>query len=118
MERARVRGGRVADRFDLSRPAAQRKLDLVDELRPIADKAGVSMSHMAIAFTLAHPSVTSAIIGPRTMDQLEDLLGGADVRLDDSTLDAVDELVPPGTVVDDADRGWDPPWMEPAARRA
>jgi aryl-alcohol dehydrogenase-like predicted oxidoreductase len=117
MERARVRGGRVADRFDVSRPAAQRKLDLVEELLPIADKAGVSLTHMSIAFILAHPSVTSAIIGPRTMDQLEDLLEGTDVRLDEATLDAIDEVVAPGTVVDDADRGWDPPWMEPAARR-
>ncbi|MGH2682790.1 MAG: aldo/keto reductase [Actinomycetota bacterium] len=117
MERARVRGGRVADRFDLSRPQAQRKLDLVEELLPVADKAGISLTHMAIAFVLAHPSVTSAIIGPRTMEQLDDLLEGADVRLDEPTLDAIDEVVAPGMVVDDADRGWDPPWMEPEARR-
>jgi aryl-alcohol dehydrogenase-like predicted oxidoreductase len=117
MERSRVRGGRVADRFDVSRPAAQRKLDLVEELLPIADKAGVSLTHMSTAFILAHPSVTSAIIGPRTMDQLEDLLDGAEVRLDQATLDAIDEVVAPGSVVDDADRGWDPPWMEAEARR-
>jgi aryl-alcohol dehydrogenase-like predicted oxidoreductase len=117
MERSRVRGGRVADRFDVSRPEAQRKLDLVEELLPIADKAGMSLAHMAIGFILAHPSVTSAIIGPRTMDQLEDILVGADVRLDEATLDAIDDLVPPGTVVDDADRGWDPPWLEPQNRR-
>jgi aryl-alcohol dehydrogenase-like predicted oxidoreductase len=117
MTRAQVRGSRVAQRFDLSRPGAQRKLDLVEELLPIADKAGIPLAHMAIAFTLAHPSVTSAIIGPRTMDQLEDLLAGADVRLDEAILDAIDEVVPPGTVVDDADRGWDPPWLEPENRR-
>jgi aryl-alcohol dehydrogenase-like predicted oxidoreductase len=117
MVRSGERQGRVADRFDLSRPEAQRKLDLAEELRPIADKAGVSLMHMAIAFTLAHRSVTSAIIGPRTMDQLEDLVDGADVRLDEATLDAIDEVVAPGTVVDDADRGWDPPWMEPENRR-
>jgi aryl-alcohol dehydrogenase-like predicted oxidoreductase len=117
MERSRVRGGRVADRFDLSRPEAQRKLDLVEELLPIADKAGISPAHMGIAFTLAHPSVTSAIIGPRTMEQLDDLLEGADVRLDGATLDAIDEVVAPGTVVDEADRGWDPPWMERESRR-
>jgi aryl-alcohol dehydrogenase-like predicted oxidoreductase len=117
MVRSRERTGRVADRFDVSRQAAQRKLDMVEDLLPIADKAGIPLTHMAIAFTLAHPSVTSAIIGPRTMDQLEDLLAGADVRLDEATLDAIDEVVSPGTVVDDADRGWDPPWMEPDARR-
>jgi hypothetical protein len=63
---------------------------------------------MAIAFTLAHPAVTSAIIGPRTMEQLEDLLGGADVRLDDATLDAIDAVVPPGALVDENDRGFTP----------
>ena len=117
MERSRVRGGRVADRFDLSRQEAQRKLDLVEDLLPIADKAGMALTHMALAFILAHPSLTSAIIGPRTLDQLEDILQGADLRLDEATLDAIDDVVPPGSVVDDADRGWDPPWMEPEARR-
>jgi aryl-alcohol dehydrogenase-like predicted oxidoreductase len=75
------------------------------------------MQHLAIAFTLAHPAVTSAIIGPRTMDQLEDLLAGADVRLDESALDAIDELVPPGTLVDENDRGFSPWWLDAAARR-
>jgi aryl-alcohol dehydrogenase-like predicted oxidoreductase len=111
------RGSPVAARYDLSRPANQRKLDLVDDLNVIADKAGVSLTHMAISFTLAHPAVTSSIIGPRTMAQLEDLLAGADVRLDDATLDAIDEVVPPGTVLEKSDRGWEAPWMEPAERR-
>ena len=75
------------------------------------------MAHMAIAFMLAHPAVTSAIIGPRTIEQLEDLLAGADVRLDAAMLDAIDELVPPGTIVDENDRGFDPWWFEAAARR-
>jgi aryl-alcohol dehydrogenase-like predicted oxidoreductase len=111
------RGDRIGDRFDLSRPANQRKLDLVDDLAVVADKAGVAMTHMAMSFALAHPAVTSAIIGPRTPQQLNDLLAGADLRLDRDTLDAIDELVPPGTVVEEADRGWDPPWMAPEARR-
>jgi len=72
---------------------------------------------MAMAFTLAHPAVTSAIIGPRTPEQLSELLEGADVRLDPDTLDAIDELAPPGSVVFDFDRGWTPPWMEAASRR-
>ena len=59
------------------------------------------MTHMAIAFTLAHPAVTSTIIGPRTREQLDDLLAAADMRLDAATLDAIDELVPPGTLVDE-----------------
>jgi aryl-alcohol dehydrogenase-like predicted oxidoreductase len=116
-DRSRHRGGPIAARFDRSRPGNQRKLDLVDDLAAVAGKAGLSMTHMAIAFVLAHPAVTSAIIGPRTMDQLEDLLAGADRRLDDETLDAIDELVPPGTVLENADRGYEPPWMAPEARR-
>ena len=71
--------GRTGSRaqFDESRPEIQRKLDLVEALAKIAADAGMPMPHMAIAFTLAHPAVTSAIIGPRTMEQLEDLVGGS-----------------------------------------
>jgi len=111
------RGSPVAARFDLSRPANQRKLELVEDLVVIADKAGVSLTHMSIAFTLAHPAVTSAIIGPRTLEQLEDLLAGADLRLTDETLDAIDDLVEPGSVLEESDRGWQPPWMNPGERR-
>jgi aryl-alcohol dehydrogenase-like predicted oxidoreductase len=110
-------GGPVAARFDMSRPANQRKLDLVDDLDVIADKAGMSLAHMAIAFTLAHPAVTSSIIGPRTMEQLEDLISAADVRLDEATLDAIDGVVEPGSFIESADRGWQEPWMTPEERR-
>ena len=115
--RAKNFGGRIADRFDLDRPANQRKLDLVDDLMVIADKAGVPLAHMSMAFTLNHPAVTSAIIGPRTMEQLEDILASAEVTLDDATLDAIDEVVTPGTFVEEADKGWEAPWMEATARR-
>ena len=113
------RAGRawVPAQWDESRPEIQRKLDLVEELLKVAADAGVPLQHLAIAFTLAHPAVTSAIIGPRTMDQLEDLLAGADVRLDAPTLDAIDRLVPPGTLVDDQDRGFTPWWLDASARR-
>jgi aryl-alcohol dehydrogenase-like predicted oxidoreductase len=90
---------------------------VAERLEAVADKAGLPLTHLAAAFTLAHPAVTSAIIGPRTMDQLEDLLAGAGARLDDDALDAIDDVVAPGTLVDEADRGWDPPWMAPSARR-
>jgi len=113
----RAAGREVAAQFDESRPAIQRKLDLVEDLLKMAADAGMPLHHLAVAFTLAHPAVTSAIIGPRTMEQLEDLVSAADIRLDGSTLDAIDELVPPGTVVDDNDRGFDPWWLEPHARR-
>jgi aryl-alcohol dehydrogenase-like predicted oxidoreductase len=114
---ARQPRSRLAERFDMTLPVNLRKLELVDELSVVADKAGLSMVQMANAFTLAHPAVTSSIIGPRTMDQLEGLLADADERLDPATLDAIDEIMPPGTTVNDSDRGWDPPWMEPGARR-
>jgi aryl-alcohol dehydrogenase-like predicted oxidoreductase len=103
--------------FDESRPAIQRKLDLVEDLLRVAGEAGESLAHVALAFTLAHPAVTSAIIGPRTMDQLEDLLSAADMRLDPTTLDAIDAVVPPGTNVDENDRGFDPWWFAPESRR-
>jgi aryl-alcohol dehydrogenase-like predicted oxidoreductase len=89
----------------------------VEGLAKVAADAGVSMTHLAIAFTLAHPAVTSAILGPRTPEQLDDLLAGADVRLDDDTLDAIDALVPPGTDVDPNDRGFEPWWLDPRSRR-
>src|SRR5919204_5305266 len=108
---ARWRGVRpVFERYNVENPANERKLDLVEDLERVADKAGLSLTHMSLAWTLQHPAVTSAIIGPRTMEHLDDLLASADVALDDSTLDAIDDLVAPGTVVADADLGWDPPW--------
>src|SRR3954465_9599396 len=111
------RAARVPDRFNYDLPENQRKLDLVEDLLKLAADAGVSLTHMAHAFVLEHPAVTSAIIGPRTMEQLTDVLAGADVRLDDATLDRIDEIVPPGTNVNAADAGWAPPWMAPHQRR-
>jgi aryl-alcohol dehydrogenase-like predicted oxidoreductase len=98
-------GGRVVARgsrggsFDAEAELVQTKLRLANGLKAIADEAGISMTHMAIAFTLEHPGVTSAIIGPRTMEQLEDLLAGAELRLDKAVMDRIDKLVPPGTNV-------------------
>jgi len=106
-----------AARFDRSIPGNQAKLELVEDLVRVADQAGLPLTQMAMAFTLAHPAVTTAIIGPRTREQLHELLDGADVRLDSATLDAIDEVVPPGTLVSEPDRGWTGPWMEAAARR-
>jgi aryl-alcohol dehydrogenase-like predicted oxidoreductase len=75
------------------------------------------LTHLAIGFTLAHPAVSSAIIGPRTMEQLEGLLGAAEVALDDEALDRIDELVPPGTNVNSGDAGWMAPALAQAWRR-
>lgn len=101
------------------RAPVQRKHELVAELNAVAGQAGLTLTDLAMAFSHAHSAVTSTIIGPRTMQQLDDLLAGADVRLDASTLDAVDALVPPGTNVDnEGDSGWIAPWLtNPAQRR-
>ena len=100
------RASRIPQRFDPSLPANQRKLDLVEQLETVAAEAGVLAPHLALAFVVCHPAVTSAIIGPRTMEQLKDLLAGVEVVLDDATLDRLDEIVPPGLTVNPADAGW------------
>jgi aryl-alcohol dehydrogenase-like predicted oxidoreductase len=81
----------------LKQMSDERNLDAVERLIPIAEQAGLSLTHMAIAFVMAHPGVTSAILGPRTMQQLDDLLTGAGTSLNDEILDKIDEVVPPGT---------------------
>jgi aryl-alcohol dehydrogenase-like predicted oxidoreductase len=108
---------RLANRFDLSLPENQRKLDAADHLAKLADEAGISLIEMAIAFVLRHPAVTSAIIGPRTMDHLEAQLAAADVVLSDDVLDRIDEIVAPGVTLNPADNGWVSPSLQPAARR-
>jgi aryl-alcohol dehydrogenase-like predicted oxidoreductase len=78
-------------------PAAAARYDAVEALAAIADDAGLPMAHMALAFVDAHPAVTAAIIGPKTPAQLDDALAAADVTLSADTLDAIDEVVRPGT---------------------
>jgi aryl-alcohol dehydrogenase-like predicted oxidoreductase len=108
---------RLAQRFDLSLPANQRKLEAAEALAQLAEEAGRSLIELAIAFVLNHPAVTAAIIGPRTMEQLESQLPAADVVLDPALLDRVDEIVPPGINLNPADGGWASPALQPAARR-
>jgi aryl-alcohol dehydrogenase-like predicted oxidoreductase len=112
-----MRADRIPARYDLSIPANQRKLDVVEELARLAEDAGLSLIHLAIAFVIRHPAVAAAIIGPRTMEQLESQLGAAEVTLDDAVLDRIDEIVAPGTNVNPADAGWQNPDLAPAARR-
>jgi aryl-alcohol dehydrogenase-like predicted oxidoreductase len=111
------RAARVPDRYDLAKPENQRKLEAADALANIADKAGVSLVHLAVAWVINHPAVTAAIIGPRTMEQLTTQLGAADVTLDAETLDAIDEVVPPGTNFGWADAGYTPPGVANARAR-
>ncbi|MEA3075861.1 MAG: hypothetical protein QOF60_769 [Actinomycetota bacterium] len=111
------RAARIPARFDFSLPGNQRKLDLVEELEKLAAEAGVPLIHLALAFVLKHPAVTAAIIGPRTMEQLEGQLGAVDVDLDVAILDRIDELVPPGTNLNAADAGYQPPSLVSPWRR-
>ena len=98
--------------YQMDRPDNQRKLDLIEQLDTVAQEAGISLMHMALAFVCAHPAVTSAIIGPRTFEQLEGLLAGAEVSVGDDVLDAIDEILPPGTNVSHDDDGYLPPAIE------
>ena len=102
-------------RFHPDVPGNAAKLDAVEKLAELADDIGCSLPELAVAFAAAHPAVTSVIIGPRTMPQLEGLLKGASLALDDATLDGIDEIVPPGTNLYDAN--WSPPVLSDAARR-
>jgi aryl-alcohol dehydrogenase-like predicted oxidoreductase len=111
------RAALVPGRYDLSLPVNQVKLDAADALGKLADDAGMSLIDMALAFVLRHPAVTAAIIGPRTLEQLESQLGAADVVLDDALLDRIDEIVAPGTNVNPLDAGWTNPALAPEARR-
>jgi len=112
------RAQRLPHRFDPALPGNAAKLAAVDELVKLAAETGVSLTHLALAFVLAHPGVTSAIIGPRTMEQLTDLLEGASVELGDDVLDRIDAIVPPGVTLNPADSGWQAPiLLDPASRR-
>ncbi len=108
---------RLANRFDMSLPENQRKLDAAEQLAELADQAGMTLIQLATAFVLRHPAVTAAIIGPRTMDHLDSQLDAADVELTGDVLDRIDEIVPPGINLNPADGGWVSPALEPAARR-
>ena len=95
----------------------ERKLDAVEQLLLLAAEAGLSLTHMAMAFVMAHPGVTSAILGPRTMEHLDDLLAGAEVRLGDDVLDRIDQIVPPGTDVGLDEAKYNPPAISRAEHR-
>jgi aryl-alcohol dehydrogenase-like predicted oxidoreductase len=116
-QQASSRAGRLPERFDLSQPANQRKLDAVEELAQLAGEAGISLVQLAIAFVLCHPAITCALVGPRTMEQLDGQLAAADVVLDEAVLDRIDQIVAPGTTVNLVDNSFANPALEPAARR-
>lgn len=104
-------------RFGQNHLRDERRLDVVEQLLVLAQDAGLPLPHLAVAFTLAHPGVTSALVGPRTMEHLESALAGADVALSDDVLDRIDAIVPPGTDVGRLDSDYDPPAIRRAALR-
>ncbi|MDQ8044846.1 MAG: aldo/keto reductase [Solirubrobacteraceae bacterium] len=108
---------RFGHRYDLSLPINQRKLDAADALGALADEAGLTTIQLALAFVTGHPAVTSAIIGPRTMEHLESQLEAADVVLSADVLDRIDEIVAPGETVDPGEFPMLSPALAPEARR-
>ncbi len=86
----------IPQRFDLTVPANRAKLDVVEQLAKLATEAGVTMIQLALGFVTNHPAVTTAIIGPRTMDHLDSQLEAADTLLPADVLDAIDAIVTPG----------------------
>jgi aryl-alcohol dehydrogenase-like predicted oxidoreductase len=101
----------------MSSPANQRKLDVVEELALLAEQAGMSLIELAIGFVINHPGVTAAIVGPRTMEQLESYLPAAEVTLSSEMLDRIDELVAPGVTINPDDNSYGQHELVPAARR-
>jgi aryl-alcohol dehydrogenase-like predicted oxidoreductase len=110
--------GTYRSRYGFRHLSDERRLDAVEQLIPLAQDNGMSLTHMAMAFAVAHPGVTAAIIGPRTMDHLDDTLAGAKTTLTDEILDRIDEIVAPGTDIGTLDMAYNPPAIvQPALRR-
>lgn len=105
------------DHFDRTEAAFEAKYAAVERLSDLAAEAGMPLAHLAMAFPLAHPAVHSAIIGPRTPAQLEELLAGADIVLESDVLDEIDGIVAPGSDLNPADRGWESPGLAASQRR-
>lgn len=111
------RAERIPARYDLSIPANQRKLELVTQLARVASEAGLTLIELSLAFVLEHPAISAAIIGPRTMEQLESQLSAPSIQLELAVLDRIDEIVAPGTNVNPGDAGWSPSVLANAHKR-
>jgi len=101
-----TRSRRLPARFDASDPSNAAKLDAADALGALADEAGLTLIQMAVAFATRHPAVTSAIIGPRTMEHLDTYLAADGIDLPGALLDRIDQIVPPGVTINVADNMW------------
>jgi aryl-alcohol dehydrogenase-like predicted oxidoreductase len=112
------RSGFMQHRFDVSLPVNRAKLDAVEQLARVADDAGLTMIQLALGFVTAHPAVTSALIGPRTIDHLHSQIAAADTALSPDILDAIDAIVPPGTDLAPQEKNDAPPaLLNPSLRR-
>ena len=117
-EVATNRSSFMPHRFDPEIPANRAKLKAVEQLIDIADQAGLSLIQLALGFVIAHPGVTSALIGPRTLEHLESQLAAADTVLTDDVLDAIDKVVAPGTDLAPEEKNDQPPsLLDPRLRR-
>ena len=114
---ASSRADREPEHFDFGSPQKQQKLDVVAGLAAIAAEEGLSLPHLAIGFAIEHPAVASALVGPRSVAQLGELVGAGTVSLSRTALDRIDELVPPGTTINADDAGYDPPELQANHRR-
>jgi aryl-alcohol dehydrogenase-like predicted oxidoreductase len=101
-----ARTQRFPGAYDATNPVNAAKLDAADALGALADEAGITLIQMAVAFVVRHPAVTSAIIGPRTMEHLDGYLAADGIELSDDLLDSIDAIVPPGVTVNVADNMW------------
>lgn len=108
----------MPQRFDITLAANRARLDAVEQLAEVADQAGLTMIQLALGFVTAHPAVTSAIIGPRTLDHLRSQLAAAETVLAGDVLDAIDAIVAPGVDLA-ADEKFDTPpaLLDPSLRR-
>ena len=107
----------IPSRYDMSIPGNQAKLEAADALGRLARESGMTLIEMALGFVTTHPAVTAAIIGPRTIEQLESQLPALERTLSADVLDRIDEIVPPGLNVNPNDTGWDRPWLTDSSQR-
>ena len=112
------RSGIMPQRFDVTLPVNRARVHAVEPLVQVADEAGLTLIQLALGFVTAHPGVTSAIIGPRTLDHLHSQLAAAETELSDDILDAIDDSVAPGTDLAAQEKNDTPPaLLDPSLRR-
>jgi aryl-alcohol dehydrogenase-like predicted oxidoreductase len=111
------RVGFLPDQYDISSPGNQAKLEAADALGALARESGLPLPHLAIAFVLSHRAISSVIVGPRTKEQFDELIGAADVKLYAAVLDRIDEIVPPGTTLNPVDGGYQSPALSDSSLR-